>query len=145
MKLFIGENADLWLCGSKFGEAVLIGLYLVHQSMQKVKVIQEILKIEVDEKGLMRFIKKGKHSPRYIVPYRISKRIYIVAKKFEIPQDLATVYPVYHISMLKKCMGDPSLIITTKNVRIKDILSYEEILVQILDRHVWKLRKKRLR
>ncbi|WMV42499.1 hypothetical protein MTR67_035884 [Solanum verrucosum] len=44
--------------------------------------------------------------------------------------------------MLKKCMGDPSLIIPTEDIRIKDTLSYEEIPVQILDRQVRKLRTK---
>ena len=46
------------------------------------------LEFEVDDwvylkvssmKGVMRFVKKGKLSPRYIVPYRISTRIDIVA------------------------------------------------------------------
>ena len=44
--------------------------------------------------------------------------------------------------MLKKGMGDPSLIVPTENVGIKDSLSYEDILVQILDRQVCKLRSK---
>ncbi|WMV47323.1 hypothetical protein MTR67_040708 [Solanum verrucosum] len=44
--------------------------------------------------------------------------------------------------MLKKCMGDPSFIILTENIEIGDSLSYEEILVQILDRQVHKLRTK---
>ncbi|WMV55331.1 hypothetical protein MTR67_048716 [Solanum verrucosum] len=44
--------------------------------------------------------------------------------------------------MLRKCMGDPSLIIPTEDIGIKDSLSYEEISVQILDRQVRKLRTK---
>ncbi|WMV32458.1 hypothetical protein MTR67_025843 [Solanum verrucosum] len=44
--------------------------------------------------------------------------------------------------MLKKCMRDPSLIIPTEDIGIKDNLSYEEILVQIQDRQVCKLRTK---
>ena len=52
------------------------------------------------------------------------------------------VHPVFHISMLKKCMGDHSLIIPTENIGIKDSLSYEEVPVQILDRQVRKLRTK---
>ncbi|WMV07859.1 hypothetical protein MTR67_001244 [Solanum verrucosum] len=44
--------------------------------------------------------------------------------------------------MLKKCMGDPSIIIPIEDIGIKDRLSYEEIPVQILDRQVCKLRTK---
>ncbi|WMV32195.1 hypothetical protein MTR67_025580 [Solanum verrucosum] len=91
-------------------------------------------------KGVMRFGKKGKLSPRYIGPYRIVKRIDNVAYELELPQELAAVHPVFHISMLKKCIGDPSLIMPTENIRITDSLSYEKIPVQILDRQVCRLR-----
>ncbi|WMV30386.1 hypothetical protein MTR67_023771 [Solanum verrucosum] len=46
--------------------------------------------------------------------------------------------------MLKKCMGDPSLIIPTEDIGIKDSLSYEDIPIQILDRKVRKLRTKEI-
>ncbi|WMV30550.1 hypothetical protein MTR67_023935 [Solanum verrucosum] len=91
----------------------------------------------------MRFGKKGKLSPRYIGPYKISKRIDNVAYELELPQKLTAVHPVFHISMLKKCMGDPSLIIPTEDICIKDSLSYEEILVQILDCQVPQVENKR--
>ena len=74
-------------------------------------------------KCLMRFCKKGKLSSRYIGPYKISKRVGNVAYVLELPQELAAVHPVFHISMLKKCFGDPSLIQPTDNVGIKDNLS----------------------
>ncbi|WMV58156.1 hypothetical protein MTR67_051541 [Solanum verrucosum] len=93
-------------------------------------------------KGVMIFGKKGKLSPRYIGPYRISKRVGNVAYELELAQELAAVHLVFHVSMLKKCMGDPLLIIPTENIGIKDSLSYEEIPLQILDRQVRKLRNK---
>ncbi|WMV08155.1 hypothetical protein MTR67_001540 [Solanum verrucosum] len=83
-------------------------------------------------KGVMRFGEKGKLSPQYIGPYKISKRIGNVAYELDKPQVLEVVHPVFHISMLMKCMGDPSLIIPTKEISIKDNLYYEEIPVQIL-------------
>ncbi|WMV46648.1 hypothetical protein MTR67_040033 [Solanum verrucosum] len=91
-------------------------------------------------KGVMGFGKKGNLSPQYIGPYRIFKRIGNIASKLELLSELAAVQPVFQVSMLKKCMGDPSLILPTKNIGIKDSLSYEEIPVQILDRQVHKLR-----
>ncbi|WMV14936.1 hypothetical protein MTR67_008321 [Solanum verrucosum] len=93
-------------------------------------------------KGVMRFGKKGKLSPRYIGPYRISKRMGNVAYELELSQELAVVHPVFHISMLKKCMGNPSLIIPTESIEIEDSLFYEEIPVQVLDHQVRKLRTK---
>ncbi|WMV49442.1 hypothetical protein MTR67_042827 [Solanum verrucosum] len=93
-------------------------------------------------RGVMRFGKKGKLSPRYIGPYRIAKRIGNVAYELELSQELAAVHPVFHISMLKKCIGDPSLILPTESIKINDNLSYEEVPVQILDRQVRRLRTK---
>ena len=85
---------------------------------------------------MMRFDKKGKLSPQYIGPYRISKRIGNVAYELELPQELTGVHLVFHISMLKKCMIYASLIIPTENIETKDSLSYGEIPFQILDRLV---------
>ncbi|WMV28789.1 hypothetical protein MTR67_022174 [Solanum verrucosum] len=90
----------------------------------------------------MRFGKKGKLNPRCIGPYRIVKRIDNVAYELELPQELVAVHPIFHISMLKKCIGDPSLILPTESIRIKESLSYEEVPVQILDRQVRSLRTK---
>ncbi|WMV58341.1 hypothetical protein MTR67_051726 [Solanum verrucosum] len=75
----------------------------------------------------MSFGKKGKLSPWYIGPYRIVKMVGNVAYELELPHELPVVHPVFIIYMLKKCMGDPSLIIPTENIGIKDSLSYEEI------------------
>ncbi|WMV24283.1 hypothetical protein MTR67_017668 [Solanum verrucosum] len=86
--------------------------------------------------------KKGKLSPRYIGLYSISKRIGNVAYELKLPQELEAFHPVFHISMLKKYMRDPSLIIPTEDIGIKNSLSYEEIHVQILDHQVRKLRTK---
>ena len=91
-------------------------------------------------KGVMRFCKKVKLIPRYIGPYRVFIRVGNVAHELELPQELEVVHPVFHVSMLKKYLSDPSLIVATKNVGIKDNLSYEEIPVKILDHQVRKLR-----
>ena len=139
--------------------------------MEKIKLIQERLKtaqsrqksysdmrrrdleFQVDDwvflkvspmKGVMRFGKKGKLSPRYIGPYRILQRIGQVAYELELPQNLAVVHPVFHVSMLKKFMGDPSLVVPTEIIGVKDSLSYEEIPVAILDRQIRKLRTKEI-
>ena len=87
----------------------------------------------------MRFFIKGKVSPRYIRPYRISKRIDNVVYELKLPQALAVVHPVSYISILKKCVGDLSLIVPTENFWVKDSMSYEETPVQILDHTFRKL------
>ena len=70
-------------------------------------------------KRVMLFCKKGKLSPQHIRPYRISKRVGNVSYELQLPLELATVHLVFHISTLKKCLGDPSLIVPTKTVGIQ--------------------------
>ena len=52
-------------------------------------------------KGVMRFGKKGKLSPRYVGPYKILKRVFKVAYELEVPKELAAVYLVFQISLVK--------------------------------------------
>jgi len=48
-------------------------------------------------KGIMRFEKKGKHSPYYIGPYRILQRIGQLAYELELPPELVVVQPVFRV------------------------------------------------
>ncbi|CAN4090624.1 unnamed protein product [Withania somnifera] len=69
-------------------------------------------------KGVMRFCKKGKPSPRYIGPYKIIRRYGQVAYELELPQELSIVHPVFHVSMLRRCIGDPSRITPIEDVQV---------------------------
>ncbi|XP_015167327.1 uncharacterized protein [Solanum tuberosum] len=85
----------------------------------------------------MRFGKKGKLSPWYVGPYEILKRVGKVAYELKLPIELAPIQPVFHISMLKKCIGDPVSILHLEGLGVT-----EEVPVEILNRHVKKLRNK---
>uniref|UniRef100_A0A0V0GIF1 Putative ovule protein n=1 Tax=Solanum chacoense TaxID=4108 RepID=A0A0V0GIF1_SOLCH len=53
------------------------------------------------------------------------------------------VHPVFHVSMLRKCVSDPNAIVPLEVVGVvEDNLTYEEVPVQILDRQVKRLRNK---
>ncbi|KAK4709652.1 hypothetical protein R3W88_004165 [Solanum pinnatisectum] len=93
-------------------------------------------------KGVIRFGKKGKLSPRYIGPYKIIRRIGQVAYELKLPQELSTVHSVFHVSMLRKCIGDPSCITPTEDVQVTGDVTYEEVPIAILDRQFRKLRNK---
>ncbi|XP_070057533.1 uncharacterized protein [Nicotiana tomentosiformis] len=92
----------------------------------------------------MLFGKKDKFSPRYIGPYRIIQRIGQVVYMLEIPPETSLVHPVFHVSMLKKVVGDPSLIVPVDTIEVNEYMTYEEIPVDILHRQVRKLSNKEI-
>jgi hypothetical protein len=53
-------------------------------------------------KGVKRFGVKGKIVPRYIGPFPILKKCGTMAYKLDLPQSLATVHNIFHVSQLKK-------------------------------------------
>ncbi|GJS02215.1 putative reverse transcriptase domain-containing protein [Tanacetum coccineum] len=62
-------------------------------------------------KGVIRFGKQGKLNPRYIGPFKILERIGLVAYKLKLPEELSNIHSTFHVSNLKKCLSDESLVI----------------------------------
>ncbi|GJY57970.1 hypothetical protein Tco_0457862 [Tanacetum coccineum] len=96
-------------------------------------------------KGVIRFGKRGKLNPRYIRPFKILDRVGPVAYKLEIPEELSKVHSTFHVSNLKKCLSEESLIIPVKELQLDDKLNFVEEPVEIIDREVKQLRQSRIR
>ena len=65
-----------------------------------------------------------------------------VAYEFALPPELSQVHLVFHVSMLKKYVLDPSHIIEYQPLDIHPNLTYEEKPIRILDRKEQVLRNK---
>nr|XP_019071459.1 uncharacterized protein LOC109121245 [Solanum lycopersicum] len=92
----------------------------------------------------MRYGRKGNLSLRYVGPYEVLQHVGKVAYKLALPAELDLAHPVLHVSMLKKCLGDPAPILLVEGLGVDEDLSYEEIPVEILDRQVKRLRNKKV-
>nr|GEW44688.1 hypothetical protein [Tanacetum cinerariifolium] len=85
-------------------------------------------------KGVIRFGKRGKLSPRYIGPFEIIKRTGPVAYKLELPEKLHGIHNTFHVSNLKKCLADENSVIPLEEVQLDDKLHFIEEPVEIMDR-----------
>ena len=95
-------------------------------------------------KGVMRFGKKGKLSPRFIGPFEILSRVGEVAYKLALPPSLLAVHPVFHVSMLRKYIPDESHVLSLDSVELGPDLTFEEEPIAILDRQIRNLRTKEI-
>ncbi|KAL4272931.1 hypothetical protein GQ457_13G018790 [Hibiscus cannabinus] len=88
--------------------------------------------------------KKWKLSPRYIGPFEVIKRIGSIAYRLTFPLEFNKIHKVFHVSMLRRYRSDSCHVLEPVEVELNPDLSYEEVLVIILDREVKRLRNKNI-
>ncbi|KAL0539731.1 hypothetical protein IC582_023947 [Cucumis melo] len=159
------------VCWDEVGEQRLMGPELVqstNEAIQKIRsrmhtaqsrqksyadVRRKDLEFEVGDKvflkvapmrGVLRFEKRGKLSPRFVGPFEILERIGPVAYRLALPPSLSTVHDVFHVSMLRKYVSDPSHVVDYEPLEIDENLSYVEQPVEVLAREVKTLRNKQI-
>jgi hypothetical protein len=84
-------------------------------------------------RGMRRFKVKGKLSPHFIGPFLIVKRVGEDAYQLELPDHLADVHDVFHVSQLKKCLRVPEEQLPMEDLSVQDDLTYAEYPIKILD------------
>ena len=90
--------------------------------------------------GVIRFQKREKLYPRYIDPFRILERIGPVAYRYELPLELSRIHNIFHVSMLKKYVPDPSHILEVPPIELEEDLSFGVQPVAIIEQEMKQLR-----
>ena len=126
------------LCWTEVGESSIIGPNLIRATFEKVSLIRQriltaqswqknyadvrrrplefevgdhvFLKV-ISKRGVVRFGKCGKLSPRFIKPFEILERVDIVAYWLALPPNMSGVHEVFHVSMLRKYTPDPAHVV----------------------------------
>lgn len=93
-------------------------------------------------KGVMRFGKRGKLSPRFIGPYEIIEKIGKLAYRLLLPTELEKVHDVFHVSQLKRYNPDKSHVLQPEKITMDENLTYEEKPIKILDSKIRSTRKR---
>ena len=125
-KALYGRKCKTPVCWDEVGERQLVGPEIVQLTTEKIQLILDRLKEAQDRqksyadlkrepieynmgdivflkispwKGVLRFGKRGKLSPRYIGPYEVIERVGPVAYRLDLPIELSQIHDVFYVSL----------------------------------------------
>nr|XP_043633097.1 uncharacterized protein LOC122604274 [Erigeron canadensis] len=93
-------------------------------------------------KGIIRFGKRGKLSPRFIGPFKVLERVNQQAYKLDLPPELDGIHNTFHVCYLRKCLTEEMSVILLEDISIDPKKKMIDESVEILGRKQKKLRRK---
>nr|KYP62559.1 Retrotransposable element Tf2 [Cajanus cajan] len=164
-KALYGKRCRTPLCWYQDGESVVVGLKLILQTTEKVKLIQERIKtaqsrqksyadkrrkplefVEGEHVFLKvtpgRALRAKKLTPRFVGPYQIIHRVGPIAYRLALPPFLSNLHDVFYVSQPRKYVHDPSHVVELDEVRVKENLTYEKSPIVVVDYKLKELRGK---
>ena len=97
------------------------------------------------KRGVVRFGKRGKLSPRFIGPLEILERVGTVMYRLALPPSMSGVHEVFHVSMLGKYTPNPDHVVDWGQIEVDTDGTFEAGPVCILDSRDQVLRRKTVR
>ena len=164
-----GRRCKTPLCWYQDREAILVGPKLLQQTIEKVKLIQERMnasqsrqKLYVDQRRrplefavgdhvflrvtptteVGKVIRSMKLSPKFIGPYQILSGVGPMAYDIVMPPQLANLYPIFHVSQLRKYLSDVSHVLEVEDVQVKEDFLVKVQPIGIEDHQMKQLRGK---
>ncbi|GJW44341.1 putative reverse transcriptase domain-containing protein [Tanacetum coccineum] len=136
-----GQKCRSPVCWAKVRDVQLTGPEIIHETTKKIVQIRQCLQAARDRQ------RSDANVRRKTLEFQVGDRVMLkvsprkVAYKLELPEELSNVHSIFHISNLKKCLSDESLVILMKELRLDDKLNFVEEPVEIIDREVKQLKK----
>jgi hypothetical protein len=146
-KALYGRKCRTPLYWDQTGERQLFGPEIIQEAEEQVQQIRENLrtaqsrqKSYADTKRRQLEFKDGDYVYLKVSPLRgmrrfkvKGKRVGEVAYQLELPDHLADVHDVFHVSQLKKCLRVPEEQLPMEDLSVQEDLTYTEYPIKILD------------
>ena len=135
-------------CWSETTDRLILGPDMIRETSEKVDLIRKRMKTSQDRqksyadkrrtdlefsvgdlvfvkisplKNVVRFGKSGKLAPRFVGPFSILERIGRLAYRVDLPEKMAGVHNVFHVSHLRKCVHDSSVVVEPSQLEEVDV------------------------
>ncbi|XP_073045974.1 uncharacterized protein [Primulina eburnea] len=145
-----GRKCRSPLYWDEVGEKAITGPELIQETVDKIAIIKERLKVAQDRqkswadlkrrpvefitgdkaylkvspmKGVVRFNKPGKLNPRYVGPFEILGKLGTLAYRLALPPSMSRIHNVFHVSQLRRYVSDPSHIFEAEPLLIEGDLN----------------------
>ena len=141
------------ICWTEVGESSITGPDLIRDTSEKVSLIRKclltaqsrqksyanvrrrpldfkvgdhvFLKV-MPKRGVVRFGKRRKLSPRFIGPFELLKRVGTVACRLDFSPSMSGVQEVFHVSMLRRYTPDPAHVVDWGEIEVHTDRTFEE-------------------
>nr|GEY10013.1 putative reverse transcriptase domain-containing protein [Tanacetum cinerariifolium] len=138
--------------GTQLDMSMAYHLEIDGQSERTIQTLEDMLRACVIDFGkgwekhlpLVEFsYNNNYHASIKAAPFKAlyGRKIGPVAYKLEFPEELSNVHSTFHISNLKKCLSDESLVISMKELQLDEKLNFVEEPIEIMDREVKQLKQ----
>ena len=97
------------------------------------EVVDNVFLKVMPKRGVVRFGKRGKLSPRFIRPFEILERIGTVVYRLALPPSMSGVHEAFHVFMLWKYTPNPAHMVDWGQIEVDTDGTFEEGPVCIVD------------
>nr|GEY68238.1 putative reverse transcriptase domain-containing protein [Tanacetum cinerariifolium] len=137
-----GRKCRSPVCWAEVGDAQLTGPEIIHETTEKIVQIKSRIQAARDRQNSYADLKHK--SMDFQVGDRVMLKVSPWKGLLELPQQLRRVHNTFHMSNLKKCLSDESLVIPLDELHIDDKLHFIEEPVEIIDREIKQLKRSRI-
>ncbi|GJW40800.1 putative reverse transcriptase domain-containing protein [Tanacetum coccineum] len=140
-----GRKCRSPVCWAEVGDVQLTGPEIIHETTEKIVQIQQRLQAARDRQRSYANVRRKplefQVGDRVMLKVSPRKGVFQFGKRGKLNP---RVHSTFHVSNLKKCLSDESLVIPMKELRLDDKLNFVEEPIEIMDREVKQLRQSRI-
>ncbi|GJV16565.1 putative reverse transcriptase domain-containing protein [Tanacetum coccineum] len=138
-----GRKCRSPVCWAEVGDSQLTGPEIIQETTEKIVQIRQRLQAARDRQRSYANVR------RKPLEFQVGDRVMLKvsprkAYRLELPEELSSIHNTFHISNLKKCLSDESLVIPIKELQLDDKLNFVEEPVEVMDREIKQLKRSRI-